>query len=428
MARAIEVEGLSKRYQLGETVAVYDTLRDSIARSATRLMRSGGGSTHRRDEVWALQDVSFNVEQGEMIGLIGRNGAGKTTLMRVLSRITYPTQGRARLRGRLGSLLEVGTGFHPELSGRDNIYLNGAILGMRRFEISRRFDEIVEFAGVSKFIDTPVKRYSSGMYLRLAFSVAAHLEPEILLVDEVLAVGDAEFQKRCLGKMESIGQSGRTIVFVSHSMPTIMRICERVILLDAGKVVDDGPTARVVAEYLGSENGTPALRTWEAGNAPGDGVVRLNAVRVLDRSGSIADTVDMRDEVAVEVELEVLTPEVPGVPMLAVYNEQGTHVFNAIDPDPAWEGKRDRGVYRSRALIPGHLLNEGRYIVSVLINTLAPGRTVCRAVAQEAVSFHVINRGETLSAKGPYLQPWGGAVSPMLEWTTSRGGGSDDER
>src|ERR687888_660010 len=246
---AIDVVGLSKQYRLGQMHSAIDTPRDHLMHGL-RTLRTGRTP---REHIWALDDVSFQVREGEVLGIIGRNGAGKTTLLRVLSRITEPTRGHADVTGRVGSLLEVGTGFHPELTGRENIFLNGAILGMRRSEIARKFDEIVEFAGIEQFLDTPVKRYSSGMFVRLAFSVAAHLEPEILIVDEVLAVGDVEFQKRCLGRMESYGQSGRTVVFVSHNMPTVTRLCPRAILLDRGRIVLDGPSETVTANYLHSD-------------------------------------------------------------------------------------------------------------------------------------------------------------------------------
>ena len=265
MANAIVVDGLSKRYEIGELQASYGTLRDSVV----KLLKGGVHQHGHHDEhVWALDDVSFELAEGEVLGLIGRNGAGKSTLLRVLTRITAPTKGTARIRGRMGSLLEVGTGFHPELTGRENVYLNGAILGMRRREITAKFDDIVDFSGTGRFVDTPVKRYSSGMYVRLAFAVAAFLEPEILLVDEVLAVGDAEFQRRCLGRMEDMGESGRTVVFVSHNMQTIAQLCDRAILLDGGRVIADGDSADVVAEYLQSGLGS-RLRADVAGRRHG---------------------------------------------------------------------------------------------------------------------------------------------------------------
>jgi len=420
MTNAIEARDVAKRYVLGSQRAAYDTLREDVMRLARRLVTRRPEGRRQRGEVWALDGVSFAVRSGEVVGLIGANGAGKTTMLRLLSQITEPTLGEIRLRGRVGSLLEVGTGFHPELTGRENVYLNGAILGMRRAETARKFDEIVEFAGVERFIDTPVKRYSSGMYVRLAFSVAAHLEPEILLVDEVLAVGDAEFQKRCLAKIEGIGGSGRTVVFVSHSMPTILRLCERALLLDAGKLVADGEPSMVVGAYLGGEHGSMSARSWRDDTAPGDDSVRLRSVRIVNRTGATADTVDMRDEVGVEVSFEVLDRRVPMTPMLALYTERGEHAFNALDPSLSWENPLDAGSYVTTAWIPGNLLNEGRYIVSAFLNTLGPGRLERKAVAQEAVAFYVVNRGDGISAKGLLVQQWGGAVAPLLAWETSR--------
>ncbi len=261
MMQAIEATGLSKRYRIGQMQAAYGTLRDSLVRTAARL--TGREEPPERQEIWALRDVSFNVREGEVLGLIGRNGAGKSTLLKILTRITAPTTGRAVIRGRVGSLLEVGTGFNPELTGRENVFLNGSILGMKRREIHRKLPDIVDFAGIDKFIDTPVKRYSSGMYVRLAFSVAAHLEPEILLVDEVLAVGDAEFQQRCLGRMEDFSGTGRTVLFVSHNMQTINQLCNRVIWLDEGRIAEDGEPSRVVTNYLQSTSyATGAYISW----------------------------------------------------------------------------------------------------------------------------------------------------------------------
>jgi len=253
---ALSVQGLAKRYRIGAAPVKYRTLRDAVAGAVgaplarLRAALRGGSTILSDDEVWALDGVSFEVGRGEVVGVVGRNGAGKTTLLKLLSRITEPTRGRAEIHGRVASLLEVGTGFHPELTGRENIFLNGAILGMRRAEIDARFDEIVAFAEVERFIDTQVKHYSSGMYLRLAFAVAAHLEPEILLVDEVLAVGDASFQRKCLGKMSDVAHSGRTVLFVSHNMEAVQRLCPRTVWLDAGRVVADGDTGDVVSDYL----------------------------------------------------------------------------------------------------------------------------------------------------------------------------------
>jgi lipopolysaccharide transport system ATP-binding protein len=260
MSVAIEVDGLSKKYRLGEYQAAYGTLRETIVHASKRL----AGREHHRavSEVWALKDVSFEVPEGQVLGIIGRNGAGKSTLLKILTRIVSPTAGRAEIRGRVGSLLEVGTGFNQELTGRENVYLNGAILGMKRKEIEGRFDAIVDFSGVERFIDTPVKRYSSGMYVRLAFAVAAHLEPEIMLVDEVLSVGDAEFQRRCLGRMEELGNSGRTVLYVSHALPSVAQLCDRAIWINSGGIVGDGRPAEVIANYLHQTHSSGTERSW----------------------------------------------------------------------------------------------------------------------------------------------------------------------
>jgi lipopolysaccharide transport system ATP-binding protein len=352
-----------------------------------------------------------------VVGIIGRNGAGKTTLLKILSRVTEPTTGRIELYGRVGSLLEVGTGFHPDLTGRENIFLNGAILGMRRGEVLAKFDDIVDFAEIGPFLDTPVKRYSSGMYVRLAFAVAAHLEPEILLVDEVLAVGDAAFQRKCLGKMEDVGRSGRTVVFVSHSMPTVLRLCERVVLMSGGRIVEDGAAEHVVATYLTAGLGTGARREWGEDEAPGTAWLRLRSVRIVDASLATAETVDMRDAVGVEIRFDVLDQGPAFIPMFAVHDDNGSHVFNALDAAPTWRGPASRGRYTVVGWIPADLLNEGTMIVSVYLNSLGPGKMVKHAAAPDAVAFHVADGGRGGSAKGDYVGRWGGAVCPLLTWT-----------
>src|ERR1044071_5688510 len=309
MKPIIRAEGLANKYVIESGRESYQTLRETLTNAVKAPFRRGGARPGV-EEVWALEDVGFEIRPGEVVGLIGRNGAGKSTLLKVLSRITEPTRGRVQLYGRVGSLLEVGPGFHPELWGRDNVYLNGAILGMRKAEIEQKFDEIVAFAEVERFIDTPVKRYSSGMYLRLAFAVAAHLEPEILLVDEVLAVGDAAFQRKCLGKMEDVGQQGRTVLFVSHNMPAVTRLCPRTVLLDRGRVLADGPSYEVVSAYLNSGLGTTAAREWpEPSEAPGNEIARLCAVRVKTEDGEVCDAADIRRPVGVEIEFEVRSEE-----------------------------------------------------------------------------------------------------------------------
>jgi len=262
----IEIDGIGKKYRIGALREPYLSLRDSVARKTAHfwnVIRKKEKVRHSQDDFWALRDVSFSVNQGDAIGIIGRNGAGKSTLLKILSQITPPTEGRITCRGRIASLLEVGTGFHPELTGRENIYLNGAILGMTRGEIRRKFDDIVAFAEMEKFLDTPVKRYSSGMYVRLAFAVAAHLEPEILVVDEVLAVGDAQFQKKCLNKMGDAAKGGRTVLFVSHNMPAIRSFCSRCVLLDSGTLVMDSSSVEVISSYLTDSNSTRRHSSWE---------------------------------------------------------------------------------------------------------------------------------------------------------------------
>ena len=287
---AIKVENLSKMYRIGEKQERYYTFRDTltnIALAPFRRLRRVGKSPREEEIIWALKDVSFEVKHGEVVGIIGRNGAGKTTLLKILSRITEPTGGQAEIYGRVGSLLEVGTGFHPELTGRENIFLNGAILGMRKTEIDRKFDEIVAFAEIEKFMDTPVKRYSSGMYVRLAFAVAAHLEPEILLVDEVLAVGDVGFQKKCLGKMEDVAKGGRTVLFVSHNMAAVLSLCNEAYLLDNGHIVCNGATDDVVDRYMQSTTSVATIPLHERTDRNGDGRVRLTSISIDGGDGNL---------------------------------------------------------------------------------------------------------------------------------------------
>jgi len=282
----IKVEQLGKAYRVRHETGAYRyiALRDVLVEKCTRLIRSSGFAKSGCEEFWALKDVSFGVKLGEVVGIIGRNGAGKSTLLKILSRITEPTAGRVRLKGRVSSLLEVGTGFHPELTGRENIYLNGTILGMTKKEIDRKFDAIVSFSGVERFIDTPVKRFSSGMQVRLAFSVAAHLEPEILIVDEVLAVGDAAFQKKCLGKMQDVAAGGRTVLFVSHDLAAVEKLCSRAILLEAGRCQADGSTPQTIAHYQNSLVHAGAADVAQRNDRKGEGTVRFSRIETLDNN------------------------------------------------------------------------------------------------------------------------------------------------
>jgi lipopolysaccharide transport system ATP-binding protein len=424
---AIRVQGLGKRYTIGGGQASYGTLGETITeavtapfRRAARLLRGRtertAASADAAEAFWALRDVSFDIKRGEVVGIIGCNGAGKSTLLKILSQITEPTEGRVEMYGRVGSLLEVGTGFHAELTGRENVYLNGAILGMKRRDIDRQFDEIVAFAEVKKFIDTPVKHYSSGMYLRLAFAVAAHLEPEILIVDEVLAVGDAEFQRKCLGKMSGVAQQGRTVLFVSHTMPAITRLCSRAILLHEGRVVQDGPAPRVVRTYLSAGGGT-AIREWDRDKAPGGDVARLLSVQVRTKEAGRADEIDIRQEVGLEMDYEVLQPQYTLLPSFHVYNEDGVHLFSAVEQDPAWRQRpRPTGRYLSTAWIPGNFLSEGTMFVDVGLTTLGPA--ILQFFERQAVSFHIVDSPDGDAARGDWVGKFSGVVRPLLKWHT----------
>ncbi|MCI1279211.1 MAG: ABC transporter ATP-binding protein [Nitrospira sp.] len=422
---AVRVEGLWKEYRVGRQPQRYSTLRDTITnviRAPFQLMQgllSGRGeAAATNDTFWAVKDVSFDIRRGEVVGIIGRNGAGKSTLLKILSRITEPTVGQVSLYGRVGSLLEVGTGFHPELTGRENIQLNAAILGMKREELAAKFDEIVAFAEVEKFIDTAVKHYSSGMYLRLAFSVAAHLEPEILIVDEVLAVGDAAFQKKCLGKMEGVAKEGRTVLFVSHNMQAVTRLCERVILLDNGGVVGDGPASQLVTRYLSSSEGSTKVREWDdPARAPGSDVVRLRAVRARGEDGQPTDLVEIQKSVGVEIDYEVLKPGYMFHPCFSVHNSEGVLLFSAQDTDRTWMRRpRPAGRYTSTGWIPGDLLNEGALFVGVAIWTLAPDH--CHFYERDAVAFHVVDSFEEGLSRGGWLGNVPGVIRPFCKWET----------
>ncbi len=415
MASAIEVQGLSKKYRLGEYHAAYGSLRETLVHATKRL--TGQEHNRPRSEVWALRDVSFEVPEGQVLGVIGRNGAGKSTLLKILTRIATPTSGRAEIRGRVGSLLEVGTGFNQELTGRENIYLNGAILGMKRREIESRFDDIVEFSGVETFIDTPVKRYSSGMYVRLAFAVAAHLEPEILFVDEVLSVGDAEFQRRCLGRMEELANTGRTVVFVSHALPSVAQLCDRAIWIDGGKLVGDGDAPDMIAKYLHQTRKTGTERVWPAESAPGNDLTRIREIRVLPHEGMPPGVVDVRRPLGIEIGFDVLRDGKPVFPKLKLIDREGVIAFNAMDTDERWRRPSAPGQHVATAWIPGNFLNEGEASVEVAICSLDYPKLEHHAAVYEAVSFEVLDPAEGDSARGQFSGQWRGVVRPMLEWT-----------
>jgi lipopolysaccharide transport system ATP-binding protein len=410
---ALRASGVGKRYRIGQRQA-YSTLRETLMTAAGRLGSRRAGP----DEfIWALDGVSFEIGEGEVVGIIGRNGAGKSTLLKILSRITDPTRGEVELRGRVAALLEVGTGFHPELTGRENIYLSGAILGMKRAEIARNFDAIVAFAELEKFVDTEVKHFSSGMYTRLAFAVAAHLETDILLVDEVLAVGDAEFQRRCLGKMEEVQARGRTVLFVSHNIPAVLRICRRVLLLDKGKVKADGDSHSVTRQYIQSDSGSPAERVWmDPAAAPGDAAARLRAVRVRDETGAVSDTVDIRRPLAIEVEYSNLQTRLRPSVVIQLVNEDGTCLFAGSDFNNAgwWNAPRERGRVKARCTIPGNFLAEGRIFVLAALWSYSPD--VAHFIERDVISFQVVDQSTGDGVRGPWHGAWPGVVRPMLEW------------
>jgi len=429
---AINVENINKCYRIGLKELRKDSFLQSMAHFVKSPLKnyrkyralynfediSPDGKNTPSDIVWALRDISFEVKKGEIVGIIGINGAGKSTLLKILSKITMPTNGRATIRGRISSLLEVGTGFHPELTGRENVYLNGTILGMRKQEIDRKFDEIIDFSGVEKFIETPVKRYSSGMKVRLAFAVAAHLEPEILIIDEVLAVGDAQFQKKCMDKMREVGQHGRTVLFVSHNMPAVTRLCERTILLNGGRVQADGPSEQVVSAYMYAGRATTGERRWDdLMESPGDEVVRLRSVRVKTENGGVTETVDIRQPVGIEMEYEVLQPGHELMVYYYVMNQEGIIAFQAIDADPNWRKRmRSVGRYVSTGWIPGNLLSEGMYFVGPAIRTMKPA--IRRFRVNEAVGFQVIDSLDGNSARVDFHGDIPGVVRPLLKWET----------
>jgi lipopolysaccharide transport system ATP-binding protein len=408
---AVKIEGLSKLYLLG--AQRNDSLRDAVA-----AFFSGFGRKEER-EFWALRDIDIDVKEGETLGLIGRNGAGKSTLLKILSRITQPTTGQVTMRGRVGSLLEVGTGFHGELSGRENIYLSGAVLGMSRAEINKAFDDIVEFSEIGEFLDIPVKRYSSGMYMRLAFAVAAHLEPEILIVDEVLAVGDAAFQRKCINKMRDVSTTGRTVIFVSHDMSAVTRICNRAVALSSGRIVLDGPATDVARDYMESDFGITAEADFSGRELPpGNEVAKLISVRVLGPDGRTLGSHDIRNEISIEACYEVLSGEPILTPSISLSRDGRNVAFTTQDLSEEWRRKpRNRGVYKSRLTIPGNYLSEGSHLVSFHLSSLIPTHRP-HINERDVVGFDVTDKMEGDSARGDFAGPMEGVIRPILPWKT----------
>jgi lipopolysaccharide transport system ATP-binding protein len=427
---AVRVENLGKLYRLGQTVG-YKTLRESLTNAVTtpfrrrRAISREPSSTsdepqatkRKSDYIWALRNVSFEVRTGEAVGIIGRNGSGKSTLLKVLSKITTPTEGYAEIYGRVGSLLEVGTGFHPELTGRENIYLNGAILGLKKAEIEQKFDEIVAFSEIDQFLDTPVKRYSSGMYVRLAFAIAAHLEPDILLVDEVLAVGDAQFQKKCLGKMEGVAREGRTVLFVSHNMAAVQTLCDRSILLEEGALRMDGSSHQVVRHYLGHHGENFAMRLWEdPSKAPGNELARLYSICIQDDSGKVTTNVRSDQEFIIEIKYSVKQDGLRPGTTAVVFNQEGTCVFSSMsNREEIWHGKpHPIGLYRSTCCVPKSLLPDGEYSLTVILWE-GNYNLVCRE--DDVVRFHIVDAGQI---RVDYFGGWAGVVRPLLQWHTEK--------
>ena len=416
----IQVENLSKQYKIGLAKYRHDTLRDQITYGVRTLFSRDGRQSSvsgLKDTVWALKDVFFEVKQGEIVGIVGRNGAGKSTLLKIFSRITEPTTGFVEMHGRVASLLEVGTGFHSELTGRENIYLNGAILGMKKVEIERKFDEIVAFSEVEKFIDTPIKRYSSGMYLRLAFAVAAHLENDILLADEVLAVGDIAFQEKCLGKMHDAAREGRTVLFVSHNLQAVNTLCKRVVLLEKGSIVDAGPTQIVLSKYVHALMGKDGSneKVWpDKTTAPGNDNIRLRRLRLVCDAGDKLDDIRTDRPVRVEIEYWNLVRDVPLVVAIVLYTAEHFPVLESMTADdPTWERQFfPAGLFRSQCLIPANFLHEGDYIVGLWF-----AENGARTLYGDRRAMFFSVRDASIR-KIPFYGRIQGVVRPMFDWRT----------
>ena len=419
---AIKCENISKSYRLGEFER-YKSIREVVAEGASAPFRKlrtaigGNGSVPdvgdllisdtERKSIWALDDVSFEIARGEVVGMIGRNGAGKSTLLKILSRITKPTKGRAKIHGRVGSLLEVGTGFHPELTGRENIYLNGAILGMRKVEIERKFEEIVAFAEVEKFIDTPVKRYSSGMGMRLAFSVAAHLEPEVLLVDEVLAVGDFAFQEKCLGRMRGLGQEGRTIILVTHNVQVLPRLCDKVIYIEGGRIKQEGPPRQVIESYASQSK--IAKSEWRRNTPRNVEGLTIQSVRAFGKSG-IENEFPADSPFYIDIDYEVTAPNLRSRIILEVFTADGLPVLTTTDCDnnEGVDAERSPGNYTVRCEFPGHLLAPGHYHINA---SASWARRIEWDRVPHVIAFSISNIGSL-----NLIDKRNGIVAPILRW------------
>jgi lipopolysaccharide transport system ATP-binding protein len=421
---AIRVSDLYKQYRIGNFAGQYKRFTETIANLAKNPLK------HFRDAstaqyFWALNDISFELTHGEVLGVIGRNGAGKSTLLKVISRITRPTKGRIELHGRVGSLLEVGTGFHPELTGRENLYLNGAILGMHKTEIDRKLDDIVEFADIAKFLDTPVKRYSTGMYMRLAFSVAAHLESEILLIDEVLAVGDLEFQRKCLAKMGDVSrEEGRSIILVSHNMSSILNLCKRAILLEKGKLILDGKSNEVIEHYISVQQTTQeGEMAWETPDeAPGNEDIRLQSIRVLSSDQTVTTDLSSDEEIIIQISYWNFRPGARYIINLNLREQNGGWVFTtlntpsaSLEPDPWFNRPHPEGLFRTTCRIPANLLNSQTFYVYLAIAYYGNFSRESIIGLQDIVSFTVYDSGAMTKE---YSGAWLGPIRTRLAWVT----------
>lgn len=413
--KAITVENLSKIYSVTTAQDQGVSFREMLTGQIQSFFKKG----LVQEPFYALKDVSFEVEQGEILGIIGKNGSGKSTLLKILSKITAPTSGRAIVRGRVASLLEVGTGFHAELSGRENIFMSGIILGMKRWEINKHFDEIVSFSGVEKFLDMPVKKYSSGMRLRLAFSVAAHLQPEILLVDEVLAVGDYEFEKKCVNSIKKFNNNGRTTLFVSHSIVAIQRLCKKCLVLSNGQIDYFGNVSTAISRHFGKRKNNNE-RVWGESEAPGDDSIKILQIKTVDDNQISKEDFDYQDPVNVLVIYKVYSQQEMFSIMLSFYNEEGILLFSSIDTgNKNWRRfPRKKGTYKSICVVPGHLFKSGNITVTVSVITTDQGP---RFQINDVITFSIIDTILIPAVVGDWNWVWPNtAVKPIFNWMISQ--------
>lgn len=423
----IKIENLSKEYTLG--VISHKTLYRDLQSFTSRLLRKEDPNSQigtdysrlRKGKFHALDNISLDIKQGDIVGIIGKNGAGKSTLLKILSRVTGPTSGHVKIKGRVASLLEVGTGFHPELTGRENVFLNGAILGMRKKEIADKFDEIVDFSGVEEFIDTPVKRYSSGMYVRLAFAVAAHLDPEILIVDEVLAVGDAAFQNKCVGRMKNVSNDGKTVLFVSHNMATISSLCKYGIHLSEGKLLTQGNAEEIVRNYLNEDSKYNTFRKWNKADAPGDDTAKLYCVSVISENHDIPFSLFIEREIGIEIEFELFDTVSEPIPQIHVFNQRGEcafisygHIYEKFDNNMNFEATAGR--YKSVVWIPANILNNNLYNISVGLVELRFRKI--HFYVENVLNLDVME--DITERDFIYKDQIGGILRPKLKWVTKK--------